>query len=82
MMRKLDVTGDDIKALRKRCGLTQDSVAEKLGVRRQTLGNWEKGVGDPSSGAIFTMLRLFGIKSLNPMMDEIKRIVQEEEDKL
>lgn len=82
MKRKFDVTGDDIKALRKCCGLTQDSVAEKLGVRRQTLGNWEKGVGDPSSGALFTMLRLFGIKSLTPLMEEIKSRVNEVEDKL
>lgn len=38
---------DAIKALRKHMSLTQAQFAEELGVRRQTVSEWENGVYDP-----------------------------------
>lgn len=38
---------DAIKALRKHLGLTQAEFAQRLGVRRQTVSEWENGVYDP-----------------------------------
>ena len=38
---------DAIKALRKHMSLTQAQFAEELGVRRQTVSDWENGVYDP-----------------------------------
>ncbi len=38
---------DAIKALRKHMGLTQAEFAQQLGVRRQTVSEWENGVYDP-----------------------------------
>lgn len=47
-------TGDDIvwdrsaiRALRKHMGLTQVKFAQELGVRRQTVSEWENGVYEP-----------------------------------
>lgn len=40
-------TQDAIKALRKHMALTQFEFALKLGVRRQTVSEWENGVYDP-----------------------------------
>jgi DNA-binding transcriptional regulator YiaG len=40
-------TQDAIKALRKHMALTQSEFALKLGVRRQTVSEWENGVYDP-----------------------------------
>jgi len=34
-----------LKSLRVRIGMTQQDVAEKLGVDRQTIGRWEKDSG-------------------------------------
>lgn len=38
---------DAIKALRKHMQLTQAQFAQELGVRRQTVSEWENGVYDP-----------------------------------
>ncbi|MFG6095591.1 helix-turn-helix transcriptional regulator [Leptothoe sp. ISB3NOV94-8A] len=38
---------DAIKALRKHMSLTQAQFAQELGVRRQTVSEWENGVYDP-----------------------------------
>lgn len=38
---------DAIRALRKHMGLTQMEFAEQMGVRRQTVSEWENGVYDP-----------------------------------
>lgn len=38
---------DAIRALRKHMGLTQADFAEEMGVRRQTVSEWENGVYDP-----------------------------------
>ena len=36
----------NIKHFRKRCGMTQEQLAEKLSVTRQTLAKWENGCSD------------------------------------
>ena len=36
-----------VKALRKHMGLTQEKFAQEMGVRRQTVSEWENGVYEP-----------------------------------
>ena len=36
--------GDVLKAHRTRCNMTQEFVAEKVGVSRQAVSKWEQGV--------------------------------------
>lgn len=36
--------GENIKAIRKNKGMTQEELAIKLNVARQTISKWEKGV--------------------------------------
>jgi DNA-binding transcriptional regulator YiaG len=38
---------EKIKALRDYLGLTQQQLAEELGVRQQTISEWEVGVYEP-----------------------------------
>ena len=44
MFSKSSVVGDCIRAERRRAGLSQDQLAERLHVTRQTISNWEGGV--------------------------------------
>lgn len=48
----------DIKAIRKRLGLTQGGLAEKLGVTRMTIYNWENREKRPSNLAKRQLARL------------------------
>jgi DNA-binding transcriptional regulator YiaG len=45
-----------VRALRERLGMTQRELAEELGVRQQTVSEWETGVYRPR-GASARMLR-------------------------
>jgi transcriptional regulator with XRE-family HTH domain len=37
------VTGDELRGLRKRLGLTQVELAKKVGVASNTVARWERG---------------------------------------
>jgi putative transcriptional regulator len=50
-----------IKELRKARGLTQDELAQKLKVSRQTINSLEKGRYDPSITLAHKLARSFGL---------------------
>ena len=41
--------GEALKAHRQNCGMTQEYVAEALGVSRQAVSKWETGAAEPST---------------------------------
>lgn len=47
--------GDRLRAARHRCALSQDEVAELLGVKRQTVSAWETGVTVPTAFQVADM---------------------------
>lgn len=46
-----------VRALRKHLGMTQQLFADKLGVRQQTVSEWEKAIYKPR-GATVTLLNM------------------------
>lgn len=46
-----------LRALRQHLGLTQEQLAQELGIRQQTISEWERGLYQPR-GASATLLRL------------------------
>jgi putative transcriptional regulator len=54
---KVDLGGDDIRALRKRSGMTQQQFATAFGIGLGTLQKWERGERRPS-GAAKSLLRV------------------------
>lgn len=53
--------GETIKAHRQRCQMTQEFVAEAVGVSRQAVSKWESGASDPSTGNLIALAKLFGV---------------------
>ncbi|KID57390.1 XRE family transcriptional regulator [Pseudoalteromonas luteoviolacea] len=41
------ISGDDLKSMRVNAGLTQKEMADKLGISRETISNYELDVGQP-----------------------------------
>lgn len=68
--------GNSLFHARKKCGLSQEDVAEKLGVSRQTISKWETNETIPDIRQSKKMAMIYGI-SLDELIDfdiEIKEI--------
>ena len=50
---------DNIKKYRKENNLSQDELAEKLGVSRQSISLWETGQTQPTIENIIALARIF-----------------------
>ena len=50
-----------MKEQRLRCQMTQEFVAETLGVSRQAVSKWERGEADPSTANLLALGRLYGV---------------------
>ena len=55
--------------LRKREGLSQEALAEMLGVSRQAVSRWEQGTALPDGGKLLSCARHFGV-SVDWLLDE------------
>ncbi|MPM81031.1 hypothetical protein SDC9_128082 [bioreactor metagenome] len=53
--------GEALKGHRTRCKMTQEFVAETIGVSRQAVSKWESGISDPSTSNLFALAKLFGV---------------------
>ena len=53
--------GEVMKRHRMECQMTQEFVAEALGVSRQAVSKWENGSSDPSTTNLIALANLFDI---------------------
>ncbi len=53
--------GETLKAHRVRCKMTQEFVAERIGVSRQAVSKWENGTADPSTSNLLALAKLYEI---------------------
>lgn len=53
--------GEVLKEHRTRCKMTQEFVAESLGVSRQAVSKWESGASDPSTSNLLALAKLYGV---------------------
>ena len=61
--------GEAIKAHRLRCQMTQEFVAEAIGVSRQAVSKWESGSSDPSTSNLVALAKLFKISPEELLQD-------------
>lgn len=53
--------GEALKENRIRCQMTQEFVAETLGVSRQSVSKWENGSSDPNTSNLVALAKLYKI---------------------
>ena len=53
--------GEVLKDHRQRCQMTQEFVAENLGVSRQAVSKWETGAAEPSTSNLLARAKLYGV---------------------
>ncbi len=59
--------GEKIKKIRKMAGMTQEELAQKMNVSRQTISKWEKEISSPDLDSAIALCELFEI-SLDDLM--------------
>lgn len=52
-----------LKENRTRCKMTQEFVAESIGVSRQAVSKWENGTSDPSTSNLLALAKLYGVSA-------------------
>lgn len=56
-------TGQKINECRKKAGMTQEELADKLGVTRQAVSKWEQDITFPETDKILEMCKLFSVSA-------------------
>ena len=76
---------EKLVSLRKRAGLTQLDLAEKLNVSRQAISRWEVGIAVPSTDNLKVLGELYGVPVdflLNDEMEVVPKKTETTEDEL
>ena len=64
---------DNLKQLRKSKGLTQEEMATKLNVVRQTISKWEKGLSVPDSEMLLEISEMFEMPVATLLGETVER---------
>ncbi len=65
------ILADKIIDLRKKAGMSQEELAEKLGVSRQSVSKWESAQSTPDLNRILKMSEIFGVSTDVLLKDEL-----------
>ena len=71
--------GERLQALRQRAGMSQDALAERLGVSRQAVSRWERDETMPETDKVIALAELFGVTTdylLRPRPEETEQKAQ------
>jgi transcriptional regulator with XRE-family HTH domain len=69
------ILADKIILLRKKHGWSQEELAERLDVSRQSVSKWESGLSIPDLNRIIGMSSLFGVSTDYLLKDEIEELI-------
>lgn len=67
--------GDNLRETRKQRGITQEELAERLGVSRQAISKWESDAGYPETEKLIAISRELNI-SLDYLLNDISNVQQ------
>lgn len=66
------IFADKLIELRKKSGMSQEELAEKLGVSRQSVSKWEGAQSTPDLNRILEISKIFGVSTDYLLKDEIE----------
>ena len=69
--------GEKIFELRKKYGLSQEQLGEKLEVTRQTISNWELGETSPNPEQLVFLSKIFNISIDDLLNNDVKNVIVE-----
>jgi transcriptional regulator with XRE-family HTH domain len=67
----------NLKRLREKAGLTQEELAEELGITRQSVSKWELGINEPDLPTVRALCRILNC-TYDELLDEEKVAKQKE----
>jgi len=67
--------GEKLKQCRMENNMTQEFVADALGVSRQAVSKWEMGTSDPSTSNLLALAKLYGVSA-----DELLKNITDEKN--
>lgn len=67
-------TASRLVKLRKKSGLSQEELAEKIGVSRQAISKWERAESSPDTDNLISLAKTYGI-SIDAMLNQDQPII-------
>lgn len=64
--------------LRKKNGLSQEALAEKLGISRQSISKWERAESSPDTDNLISLAKLYNISLDELLLNDAKEIKDEQ----
>lgn len=65
------ILADKILSLRKKSGLSQEELADKMGVSRQSISKWESAASIPDINRILELAKIFSVSTDYLLKDEL-----------
>lgn len=69
-MKNGEALGNKLYACRKKAGLSQEELADKMGVSRQAISKWECGESLPDVDNLISLAKIYGI-SLDELVEHV-----------
>ena len=74
------ILADKILNLRKKCGWSQEELAEKINVSRQSVSKWESAQSIPEINKIIELSKIFGVTTDYLLKDDYEEIIENIQD--
>ena len=74
--------GDNLKKLRKEYNLSQEQLADKLGVSRQSVSKWESNLAYPEMDKVLQICKMFNLNIDELLNQDIKNVNENKKSKL
>lgn len=76
------ILADKLIELRKQHGWSQEELAEKIGISRQSVSKWESGTSIPDLDKVLKLSQIFGVTTDYLIKDEIEELTPEQSEEM